>query len=1604
MDINYAFELFEFENSLQDGAIRTISPSKGIVTIDDFTDGTHFRTGPENSTNSLVLNLEKRLLNIILDQSGSMTWNDAGADRFTFLSRMLTKLDNAYPGQINVNLIGFGGTLTATTMFIAPSSNDVLEVSAELFNSLTVDVFGNSVFDFSGVIVTRRAYDSSRGDIDDQNQFPQNPADGSVVIDGIYQSAKDGDLISGTRYYYGIWTYNKNGHFSPGQFISGFPADRDLPEGVHYAESSVRVPNGIPRDQYAQVIYNFTEGSGRIIYDSSIYGRHGFATPEIIEENFWAGDAVSKSYATNGRIKNSAGVRFDGEYDIVETEIDSDTAYIAGSQSLTIAFWSNRYDRPKQEWVIGTSIEEPSNNIGWSIGFGPTGEILLGFDNVVSGFSVSTGVIVPSSEWNLVHVILNSDSTASVYLNGSKETIVTIPSVDTSAMDMLYIGAKPEDTNVEWPGSDYFGALSHISISNTARSDSYISEQFITESNIFIRSSIDDVRDPIDNGQREVVIKWGVGDTYNFAGGSVRLVRKKGSAPSHDRDGEIILDQSASAGEFVYVDTDDLIHNSNYVYRLFTYKDNGVPCDRSDARVMTAYIPRAPSIQGIPKPPGVSNLSITPGSQKAKLTWDNPDSELYAGTLVVFQEEKHPTVGYDNNGAFETNGIILTDTTDDRYVHRSRGRDSDGTEIPLINNTRYYYTIYAYSERGVLSDPIYGDVIPSSQYSDVIFEPTEVTDAYLSIVNPKTLSLQWKNPTVQSEQIDLWMGQEALIFTSIRDIFGGVVADLTNMTYDFFTSFQKREIFASKDELGFVYPVDEQPNNESFVGSWPTGEMNEEAESETILNEGVVASGLIKGSITHVRDENIIKQRESYTMLIRAIYRVRDAESSSTNTEDKALFQFNSSIVKVKFHNPIRMSILNKHSRQIVPPRSEEDMVISCKCNNSQTNTGYPEPVDGAFCNSSRPYVARIELQHEGEALTEGYPVRVGLYLSERDDNGNPILQNPPNNTTMEDGVYDTTVLTFVDNQGRTITKSFVDVEVPVPTEPETVDIYARCEYKGFIVEGIHTVTFLGFLVVELDANKPVADGIDVAEQFASVYMVNPDFPNDKTKRIIPPDGTLVKWEIQNYRYGRDRPFYSTDDISDSLLSGVYSRTTNGLARNVFFGPIGDMEKHTFQYVCDDGPYDCCIYEDFVVTASVTIGSYSASDKNFIDYKCEDGEPFPNQHLLINADPTWSDTTVIEPHYITWADGIHMVKFQIAKNPADPECPVRGAECFVKCVNALYGGPVIELATGSLVGISAPGEILWDVSFSEDPYTGESTIVDYKIMSEKIAEEQQVDKIAWIPIGEGQTTDFYIRMNAVIETEPKEEELPDQGDVTFNSGGEIRLPNEWEGVCHECCDSECVSDGTRWVNVYPVTATSTIYINGRETKVKGGGEYEKGIPPVFVGFREPLKARVIEARINKEPYRIELTDEEGTDGQPTGRKYIAPEQMSVIADGESHITFVVEASFAGENLPAGVPVTIETFGDIVELSSCLGSPDGCIVSTSGTVFTQLVNDIYINPDDPDNPGSVPKKSLAYFTINPLEAGTIISLGEERVGAKGTIIAWVDYDKRGDLET
>lgn len=1528
MSKQYSYKLYEYDEAINPyGIIETKPPIRKTLSITNFIDpaAKTFHTTPTSS--SVCLSMKPRLLGLILDQSGSSLYNDYNKDRIEFYKKLLENLNIAYPDKININLIGFGGIPVKSDLFLTYQN---LENSVT-FNELKTSIFSDSVYDLAGIRVVRKT-----------SGYPINESDGTIVADGIFDSIKDDNLNENTTYYYSVFPYNKNNHFSSGTRIKFSTHDKILPNGVNSFSANARILPGARRDEYTSLILNFSELYGSVLYDSSGNNNHVSLTSPIEENQFWQGATISSD---EDKYRVYVGGKFSGE-GYIETISSSDRFVLSNTNDITSNVWVYRNSSSLEQVVF--SVE---NDINWQY---QTRIDTSGRVRVFSGGGIVdlySSVVIPEKEWTMITVVFSNSGenlNTSIYINGIYDTDTTTVFPATITTPLIRIG----DSLLA--GDGFIGAISSFSYHDFARQNTYIENLYIQESKIFYVDEIVKNKEPADNGQREVLLSWNISDDFNYDNGIIKIVKKYNSVPSNYDDGETILEESVtSPGTFTIIDSENLINGSRFNYRFFTVNSLGNQCSNTEARIASVFIPNSidPIVDNtLP----IINATLTPASQKIKINWNAITDSRVEGVRIYYSTVDYPVINsssvssdqWDSETEQLFTGKLVTDTTDNMFVHRTilyeKTDDEeipDELNIPLENGTVYYYSIICYDCFGNISEPFHSKAVPSSE-NNVVFIPDNITDLWAELVNRRSISIHWTSPSSKIRYLKLWFGQQALFYVGITDLYGTPINSISGFNTDI-TQYVKRKDSSLVTENEYIYNISSNEN------------------------------GILKGNIIHTSDIQKLSSTENYKFVLSTSYNKIDPLNSNSS-----IFNYILPKLVVEYENPMMLSMVNLLDKRIdfvgTSLSSSVDNINSndgrpCQkrfCG-SETSSNQTNIINGGYIGSKEPYICRVFISYQNEPVPDGTQITVQLYKSGTQESPDYVtISNDPYivSTVNYDGVTETGVPYENSKQ-----YSYVDITMYAPVLPEMVDISASFTYQGISISGIHTVLWASTLKFQLDVNKPAADGIDIAEQLASIYFVDPDYYNDIQKRKPVPDDTIVKWKIENGDYFKERPFYSLDTAS-GRFSGVYSRTKNGIARNVWFGPVSNIENHVKDFTCQGSPDSCCIGEEYKITAQVIINNETIQVSKWIGYSCEDAKPEKTTYSRILMDAS-DDQPGERPHYFAYADGEELIHLQIASDPGTST--MSAAECFRKCMS-YTGGEIVPLPCNQIVSIYTGGldqqkiqeekyseagmEIIWNAEFDIDPYSGEKTLLPgYSILTPTVSALSKTEHIANVPIKK-EITDVYLRLNKSIGLDNpyrcKEEDSVSISSLITSGTDNI---NSCQVRSKRYTLGECTEKYWRYNNVQEITCNTSLIYNNKILTMSGGGSLEQGIPPVIVGFKEPLRVEFVEIRTN------------GINGQRA---------TDIVADGKTSHIFVIKVTFSGKPVPDGTPVQIR-------VSSSLDSTSPTLV----TIYTHSTQDPVFDPLQQN-----PPESLTYFELEPL-ADVSFSMNIDAV---------CNYDKRGDV--
>jgi len=1497
---SFAYKLFKFDDTnsdtgLPDTTIVSIPPSTTeTIEITDFNHSSaEFINTSISSNGAVCLSTDEKILSILLDQSGSMTWNDSKNDKLTLLKSIIEKIKKIYPDKIKINLVTVNGeqieietVLSSFDSFSSISDNNI-------FETVQKSVFQNSVYNLGGIRVVRRT-----------DRYPATPLDGLIITDSIIDLVFDTDLVNGETYYYTIYTYNEHGHFSNGINLKVTAVDPAFIKGVASFDAEVKTLFGPTRDESLFCSLIFSEHESTILYDSS-GNKHHFSLTNEENNTFWAGSPLNEDPSTS-----VGGLLLNGGY-LKSIESNSEFQLLSGTEK-TINFWAKRY--LNSNTCILFSVE---NNTNFQY------RVKLVSNKVAiqtsGGTFVSNAVV--GIDWTMVTLVFQETSPVScdVFLNGLYDSTVTFSVPATLSNTYCYVGGSALENLF------YYGSVGSISFHNTARSTIYIENLYDNESHNFVSPILNTAIEPADNGERSVLINWLIPDEYEFD--KIKITRQINRTPNYVDDGDIVVDTTVTNGSFSFLDCHDFINGANYYYRIFTLLNDEV-CHVSNALVSSTLIPFQIQKDLLVTELEMPVTTLVPGDRRVLIKWNSPTDSRVVGTRIYYNTKEYPNI----DGQTSTS-VLIFDSVDGstKYVHRN------------IPNDINYYSVIFYDKFGNISAQDQVKTLTSSDFADVIFDSDEISDLHIEQTASSEIKLQWKNPILETNSLDLWFGESAIFLINIKSLNGNEITTLPQLKSNLTTSF---EISTSNTST-----------NASF-GNLATFEITD------------LGNGLIKGIIRHTNNTATLNSLASIKADVANNFEILDRNS------DLAIFKCSLNSVLVNFSQPLSIDIENllqlKVPAQNLTTGTETttgSRVCPERFCESVTDTTPNTFISGGYANQSQSYIARVYVSSKNLPVPDGTIVNISLKLTGK--NTTPVY------TKILEGSYQTVSSNIerLDSNGVSTgifeRRSYVDVEMQSPITEETVDIIAAFSLNGLQVTKNHTVTWLNTLKMEVHANKPMPDGIDSVEQFANIYFVDPDDPENIEKRTPVVDGTIVQWKLEQGSFAKDRPFYSTEPLAQRV-GGVYSLTKNGTARNVFFGPISNIKSNVVTFSCASGDGGtCCVGEEYKVVAQIVYNDKTYKAGQWIGYDCQEAQSLNlSSKILMTGD---SDTLSVFPHYLTYADGESLIHLKVISDPTTSS--EFYADCFIACLNNL-GMPIYTLPCNQLLQID-PGEldtqaisegrtteagieVLWDVVFDENPYTGEKTIVSYESLSPFDFVDNISQYIALVPVS-GATTDIYLRWNKFVgDNNPAEckENKTNISVATILSeldGGSG--PCDFVPKCHEL-DACGIKKKKKYKNVQPVNVTTTLVANNKTVTLTGGGTYEEGIPPVYVGFKEPLAINIVDIRVN------------GINGNKV---------QDIIVDGVTRHTFVVEATFAGKPVPSGTPINLE----VVPVSGDTSS----IVLSSSKVYTHLVHDPIFDPLE-----EVDARSLAYFEINPLPNVTF----------SASIKATCNYDKLGTV--
>ena len=1547
-------------------SIQTESGKEYVSLIEKFSDGIDTSLSRnirvienEDGTESIELDLPDSIVSFIVDQSGSMTWNDNKNFRFDLIKDIADRFNAGYPGDVKYNLLTYQATPIITQFFAV--LEDKVEDTSDI-DEAEFSFFYDPATAFAGAHVVRK-----------EGSPPLNPLDGEIIATGFFDRVFDGDLDPDKTYYYSVYGRDLNQHFSRAETIEVQPRPRIVPYGIKDLTGNEYIGTGARRDSDTLYIYHMDEAQGPTVYDFSFSGvnlkYYDDSSPG--SDPLWIEQGESPQASPDIVEGKGSGIRLNGQSQYLKS---NGLTQLNSSNGFSIIGWCYPHADQDNDFYNDQCLfslqndsilifDDPyslepqyQSNVYLQIIQLITGEVALSFNGI--DFVKSHGVLSPNS-WNQIATTISNGSLR-FYINGELDSEYGLPNGFVEIIDSsnLYIGH-----DVSGRYSKFFGKVTEFSVHSTSRNLSYINNNYLylTQDNgdriLVLRFTY-----PYDEGEShdarvKIVRTDQVGalkflsddlagpDNFGFgSGGERRIVYGSDLGPTHENDGEIIHDGIVS------VDLNEITIIENYVsplddgqlskgsqrgfevyYRAFSQNAIGnwsVPSDSG----MFVYAPKILNKNERPEAflSPVSNVSITPGNQKMYIQWDSPQDENVSNVLVYFNGESDElSIDFFGNPV-NCLCVFIGDKFTGEFVHRA-GRYAVGADVEIDgdgdygnlasppghddikNGSTQYYMIVTRDRFGNLSEPLFVSGVPIESADESRIPVESVLGVQKEPVDENSISLKWYNPiridtfgniAISGGSVNGYLTDRVIFYARITDRFGRIFGEVSKVDF----KHEECKDLTDSPLPGCVFMKDELFNPY-------TGEIVEKLDWDQLMRKSVQItkdgwvrvfmqpSGVPVSILSYISKATTNAWLEYYIEPY-----VHDKKRIGGNSFG---FLYKSRSISLSLVNPFEFSVspstFIEHNCSPL-----DDYVGNYEYLKSNTGPDICErefsfgclgSYNGCYVNRNEPYRISCTASFEGKPLAEG----MQAFITIHDDL--PPYCDPSfwgcsrfsdwKGEDREERIYDptfertpSTVLAplkpafdFVD-QGENESIAYLDVAVPEHAMQVRAVIYVNI--NGFI--GVETVYMLfePNLKISMAERAPISDGIDIAQQQAFAYIIDPDTGDQSPLQ----DLTVIKWELIKLRNSiKNRPFYTTSEVQgERYADGIYDYQINGVSDNVYFGPASDAEWKLIEdtvYMTDPISGEETAHtiirqipEEYIIRATV---SHKGLIARVVKPVCiiPFGPPAPDDpiepvtHFLIDH-PNSVGTTSNPFVQTIWSDGIDFAEFDIVRDASLGETDAQSL--FYDCHNGgvegwffttLPEGKPINIKKGNFRFTSA-GWPLW--TYHIDIIHGDDFTLDIDEYGfEHISSQNSDINSAIILTESGNTKRFYVRSNGFVNFGLEE--------TGFDFG------------CPSCF--HCYSSGPHDIPVnyhLCIDGFTSIINNGQEMQSSAIGSWGKGIPPKLIQFKEPLKIEFSHIEINGE-----LSDE-------------------FIIDGVSYNDLIFKVSFSDKRIPDGERCTVYSCG------------------------------------------------------------------------------------------
>lgn len=1420
--------------NVADEKITLFDPVPQGLDINDFTNSDRYSTeliDDSSGGNDIALDIENKNITLVVDNSGSMSWNDSTNIRDELLERLVNKA-SAGLSNPTFNIFKFGGKIFEVDVAAHSINNDPFNLITKESTIFTQNAFQDLVNRYSGVRILRKT-----------GSFPSHELDGEIVFEGDATKITESTLTTNTNYYYKIFVYDNNFKFSSGKELF-LPYSTSTPAGIPYFGSETLIGYGLKYDSSAIGLWHFEEGE----------------------------DAVARDFTSDNDLTIT-----DGQW-VSELEVDFGKSALRCNGSSTVASTSGTFE-------LGTTYTVSA--LVYPFSFTASGRMVLSRDNGVTqdyalvilsdgrvqwesgGNTYTSTEVLTANSWN--HILISVDNgTPVLYVNNIASGSGSIGSTGSGA-GTFRIGL--DNLSVR---DAFFGYIKDVGIYTEAKTSDFVSDY----------DDLLDATGDTENGDRLVVFKWFNKNDADYLGGNIKIVKKEFSPVSHAGDGTAIYDETVVAGENEFTYREDFISGVSYYFKAFSETSAGILSSTEDSQNILVQIPSVSSQVyqrlNTTAPTQPAGVTLFEGNRKNYITWSTSSIPDEAKQILIYMDtNSYPTVDSGRNitGTLVFQGL----PTEGEFYHYN-----------LDNDKKYYYTL-VYTDatgRPSVASIVFGRPKDTDNDEDNI--PVNNVDNIRYDIQDENAVIFWDR-FLENKSVSVPLTDNIVFFARLKDELGNIIEN-----EDVSVSFE-----ATASAETFDDAVADKIDNETDLGQYYVPRLKS---SVNVISD---TSNLYRIALDELRDgiyKGVINRGN-----INAYKNIRSLNIDLKLVISLPNLTYTTSSLNVLWENPFDFSIDNFNSETIEIPCNKRLSALEDQV------TLEVKKYNGGWARSNENLLLKVPYTFDLEAGDENIEIISAIYAATGDlcsdaelgigkaagVSGGPKTKILTNQNNDEYSKFTTNLVPVTiqevaevddDNNptGGTTLTSFANIQIVPPSIAENVWLYIKAKYRGYTIVKRILLVFKSPLVVELKPRIPLFDGRDIAEQKANVYLVDTDDPTNPSKFTLI-DGPKLKWElIKKNGTVSERPFYSNDsDVSSSFLSQnlssfgdntkttVYSNTEDGVADNVFFGPIYNTNATGVD--SDGNPK----YDEYDLVASLSYDGLLSVDKVSVELN-----PFSEQSANQSIETSNFLMEFDDIKQEVYADGIDFARLNISHDPANNYS--KFASCFNSCM-ATAGKTVYELTSNNSVRLEADDpdvEIIWgDVSEVLEPY-GSRIVLDTS--RAKIAKGS-----AFIGLTNGTSTTVYLRYNKF---------LPDQAITGFEEGDNVN------------CSCLNIQDQQSYQKEITITGSMTTLIGGQVIRLVGGGSISTGIPPTVLVPKEPLELII--------PKKKATTDT---------AEILEETVYGLAIDGVTKNKLTYNLKFAGLPVPDDTNITLTTVNTFSDLVSVTDNTISTVLSTDSEI-------------------------------------------------------------------